>query len=1020
MKKSLIKILIACSALVTAFVLLTRVSTNFNVYADEHEGHDEIGNGWDSTDHLPNYGNYYLKKDVTLTSTWKPEGNVKLCLNGHGIKMTGEGNVIDVTCITNVLERSLYLYDCTTVEHKYTFNEDGLAVVDDSLTENYQTFTGGYITGGNGTEHGGGIFLDPGDTNTATSRLFTDGITIIGNKTTGKGGGICYNYSQKKNSLIELKNTSIIGNYAKQGGGGISHAANNKYLSLENVTVKNNVSEESAAGILESAQLKIKGKIYVYDNIIKTADGNIEKDIFVHNNGQDDRLIVTGALEEGSKIGIYGLRRYRIYDYYKYNEAAPNDIFVSNTYQAFDKSGDDINTTGIPETQYINIDDNDHTIKILDTLLNYEHTIKYGTVEGTYDLDEAPAYKDLGVYTIYYKLSTNPSGEITGKQVLTIDKKLPLLPVAVTDLIYNGEAQELITIPENACATYRFKMDGGYWSDNIPKGFDVSEYVIHVRGTGDADHADVELDLKATIISPDKQQLRDAITAATEYHQSISEDYRYIAIELWKETADAKAYTVLVSVTADEVNAALEQVTAALEKAKAGVQRVDDVMALIDAIGEVALTDESKTKIDSARTAYDALDEYDKRIIRNYEALTNAEGRYAELKADSDAAAAVSEAIDSIGDVTLDSKARIDEVRASYNGLSDAQKALVTNLETLTNAEAAYDDLKGNKDVAVTVENQISELGEILFDDESKARIDAARASYDLLTDLQKSLVSNYEVLTNAEARYLELKTDNEAAAVVYAAINSIGDVTIDSKAKIDEVRASYDALTDNQKALITNLDTLTNAEARYEEILADKQAAEAVDAKINEIGDLAYTAECKEKITNAKVAYNALTDAQKSFVTGFDTLTKKEKSYTNIDRTYRVINNIESVELTNESNSKIAAARASYDGLSEEEKNLVPNLNKLTTAEDEYRGLVHNNNMKFLAMALIVSGSILVLLLVTFYVLFFFVFNSYTLIKYKQKRVFKIGRKDGKVRLLRMNFKIVYRDEVDVYKYKK
>jgi len=48
---------------------------------------------------------------------------------------------------------------------------------------------------------------------------------------------------------------------------------------------------------------------------------------------------------------------------------------------------------------------------------------------------------------------------------------------------------------------------------------------------------------------------------------------------------------------------------------------------------------------------------------------------------------------------------------------------------------------------------------------------------------------------------------------------------------------------------------------------------------------------------------------------------------------------------------------------------------------------------------------------------LFFFVFNSWTLIKYKPKRVFKIGRKNGKIKLLRMNFKIIYRDEKDVHK---
>ena len=48
---------------------------------------------------------------------------------------------------------TLNIFDEGEVEHKFTVenpdeNGAGLARVDDSLTENYQTFFGGYITGG--------------------------------------------------------------------------------------------------------------------------------------------------------------------------------------------------------------------------------------------------------------------------------------------------------------------------------------------------------------------------------------------------------------------------------------------------------------------------------------------------------------------------------------------------------------------------------------------------------------------------------------------------------------------------------------------------------------------------------------------------------------------------------------------------------------------------------------------------------------------------------------------------------
>ena len=1018
MRKSLIKIFILASLIISSILLIS-----FNVSAKEHEGHDEIVNAWNSNDSLPGQGNYYLKNDVTLTSTWKPYSSVKLCLNGHGIRMIGEGNVIEPTCMTNVLEISLYLYDCTDVEHKYKFDENGLAVVDDSLTEDYLTFKGGYITGGNGTDHGGGIYLNPGDTNGATARLFTDGITIIGNKTTGKGGGICYNYTQRRNSLIELKNTSIIGNYAKLGGAGISHAANNKYLSLENVTIKNNVSEESAAGILESAQLKVKGNVYVYDNIVKTSDGEKERDIYVHNTGQDDRLIVTGELEEGSKIGIYGLRRYKIFDYYKYNEADPNDIFISNTYQALEKSGDDISTIGIPEAQHVYGDENNnYTIKLSDALASYEHTIKYGIAEGTYDLDEAPEYKGFGVYTIYYQLNVSPAGEITGKQVLTIDKKLPLLPEALTNLEYTGEALVLVTVPDNAGATFKFKLENGYWSEYIPKGLDIGEYIIYVKATGDDDHANVEIELKASIVTPDKSELQAVIDIAEAYYEENDDDYRTAIIPLWKQTAVARAKVAMQKVTVAELQQAKDDLNAELEATKNNIKAITDVDDLISEIGEVSLNNESKAKIDTARTAYDALISADQDFVKNYEALTLAEATYNSLKTDRDAANAVMEAINSIGEVNLDSKAKIDEVRASYDGLTDTQKGLVTNLETLTTAEVAYASLKADKDAAVVTEAKISDIGEVLLNDEVKARIDEARASYDGLTDSQKGLVTNLEALTLAEVTYATLKANNEASARVYALINAIGEVLLNDevKARIDEARTAYDGLTDNQKFLVENYDVLTDAEEEYATILNYKQKGEEVDQKIDEIGALVYTSECKAKIDAAKVIYKLLPAEAKAFVTKYEILESLDESYKKIDSVYKIIASIDKVELNNKSSQEIQNARLAYNALSEEEKALVTNKDILTNAEKEYENLSANSNKNLILILSIAGGSLLVVLLIVLYILFFFVFNSWTLVKYKQKRVFRIGRKKGKVRLMRMNFMILYRDEADVYKLKK
>ena len=131
-----------------------------------------------------------------------------------------------------------------------------------------------------------------------------------------------------------------------------------------------------------------------------------------------------------------------------------------------------------------------------------------------------------------------------------------------------------------------------------------------------------------------------------------------------------------------------------------------------------------------------------------------------------------------------------------------------------------------DREAADAVIAKINAIGTVKYTSACKKKIDAARSAYDALTDAQKALVDNYETLTAAEARYAALKkaaADQKKADAVIAKINAIGTVeyTDACKAKIDEARTAYDALTKAQKRLVTNYKTLTDAEARYEELKA-------------------------------------------------------------------------------------------------------------------------------------------------------------------------------------------------------
>lgn len=122
---------------------------------------------------------------------------------------------------------------------------------------------------------------------------------------------------------------------------------------------------------------------------------------------------------------------------------------------------------------------------------------------------------------------------------------------------------------------------------------------------------------------------------------------------------------------------------------------IDQVETLIDAIGTV--TSDSKDAIKAARDAYDALNAVLKKQVENYDKLTEAEKEYAKLlasDADEKAAAVVEGKIAAIGEVTLDSETAIEAARSAYDALTEVQKALVENYETLTAAENKLNILK--------------------------------------------------------------------------------------------------------------------------------------------------------------------------------------------------------------------------------------------------------------------------------------------------------------------------------------
>ncbi|MBR6251302.1 MAG: leucine-rich repeat protein, partial [Bacteroidales bacterium] len=118
----------------------------------------------------------------------------------------------------------------------------------------------------------------------------------------------------------------------------------------------------------------------------------------------------------------------------------------------------------------------------------------------------------------------------------------------------------------------------------------------------------------------------------------------------------------------------------------------ETVMNLIEAIGTVELTAECKAKIDAARTAYDALSTDDKALVTNIATLTTAENTYTSLKAAADLTAAA-----------YDLNTLIESAQEDYESVATLPKYASI-------AEQLLDAINTAKGIAENSEATLSEL----------------------------------------------------------------------------------------------------------------------------------------------------------------------------------------------------------------------------------------------------------------------------------------------------------------------
>ena len=111
-------------------------------------------------------------------------------------------------------------------------------------------------------------------------------------------------------------------------------------------------------------------------------------------------------------------------------------------------------------------------------------TIKYGTTEGTYDLDASPTYSDVGSYTVYYQVTMEGYTAVSGSATVVINKATMTASAEGYVGTYDGSAHGItVTVPSGASVKYG--TEAGTYDKTSLTYTDAGTYTVYYEVTMD-------------------------------------------------------------------------------------------------------------------------------------------------------------------------------------------------------------------------------------------------------------------------------------------------------------------------------------------------------------------------------------------------------------------------------------------------------------------------------------------------------------------------------------------------------
>ena len=350
---------------------------------------------------------------------------------------------------------------------------------------------------------------------------------------------------------------------------------------------------------------------------------------------------------------------------------------------------------------------------------------------------------------------------------------------------------------------------------------------------------------------------------------------------------------------------------------------------------------EHRPAVDKAKNAYNDLTDAQKSELTTEKARLDAvDTAVAEAEQiDRNAAAIVEDMINALPnpeDADASHRPAVNEAKEAYENLTDNQKALIQEAKERLDAidtVVSIDEMDGEEKAQA-----VAELIANLPDPENatssdRLAVDTAKAAYNKLTSIQKSLIPEAKErldAVDAAVREAERK-DRIASDIVASMIDALPDpkyATADDREQVVKAKEAYEKLSDNQKALIEK----------------EKEKLDAVDLAVVE--DMIYqlpepkdaTKEDKPAVEKARKAFDELTSEQQDSIPEM----KKKLEEVEIAIVQNMIDQIP-VPTTAENYTDVFEAKEAYEKLNDEQKEQIKGIDKLYENElNAVKDMIH------------------------------------------------------------------------------